>query len=184
MPSFPVLVDSGSTHCFIDLSFANMNTLSCYLVSPIVLHLFDGTTTTIITEAADLPIHFPSGDVTPMTFYVTPLDSDCKVVLGHNWLTRYNPSIDWVLSSIKFRTPMQQVPTPSLLPDPVAHSLSALRLDTMSVSSPSLSRPCPTLDSYPVTLVTSQHCSSTPVLCTSLRSRMRTYPSIKCDPLH
>jgi len=65
------------------------------------------------------------------------LDSDCKIVLGHNWLTRYNPSIDWVLSSIKFRTSTQQVPTPSSLPDPVVHSLSALRLDAMSVSSPS-----------------------------------------------
>jgi len=80
MPSFPALVDSGSTHCFVDPSFANMNTLSRYLVSPIVLCLFDGTTTTIITEATDLPIRFPSGDV-------TPLDSDCKIVLGHNWLT-------------------------------------------------------------------------------------------------
>jgi len=78
--SFPVLVDSGSTHCFVDPSFANMNSLSTYLVSPIILHLFDSTTTTIITKATDLPICFPSGDV-------TPLDSDCKIVLGHNWLT-------------------------------------------------------------------------------------------------
>jgi len=137
MPSFPALVDSGSTHCFVDPSFANMNTLSRYLVSPIVLRLFDGTTTTIITKATDLPICFPSGDVTLMTFYVTPLDSDCKIVLGHNWLTRYNPLIDWVLSSIEFRTSTQQVPTPSSLPDPVAHSPSVLRLYTMSVSSPS-----------------------------------------------
>jgi len=130
MPSFPVLVDSGSTHCFVDPSFANMNTLSRYLVSPIILHLFDGTTTTVITEATNLPIHFPSGDV-------TPLDSDCKIVLRHNWLSRYNPSIDWVLSSIKFRTSTQQVPTPSSLPDPVVHSPSTLRLDAMSVLSPS-----------------------------------------------
>jgi len=108
-----------------------MNTLSCYSVSPIVLHLFDGTTTTtIITEATDLPIRFPSGDV-------TLLDSDCKIVLRHNWLTQYNLSIDWVLSSIKFRTSMQQVPTPSSFPDPVAHSPSMLRLDAMSVLSPS-----------------------------------------------
>jgi len=135
--SFPTLVDSGSTHCFVDPSFANMNTLSTYSVSPTILHLFNGTTTTVITKATDLPICFPSGDITPMTFYVTPLDSDCKIVLGHNWLTQYNLSIDWVLSSIKFRTSMQQVPTPSSLPNPVAHSPSVLRLDAMSVSSPS-----------------------------------------------
>jgi len=78
--SFPMLVNSGSTHCFVDPSFANMNSLSLYLVSLIILCLFDGTTTTIITKATDLPIHFPSGNV-------TPLDSDCKTVLRHNWLT-------------------------------------------------------------------------------------------------
>ena len=132
-----------------------MNTLSRYSVSPIVLCLFDGTTTTIITEATNLPIRFPSGDVTPMTFYVTPLDSDCKIVLGHNWLTRYNPSIDWVLSSIKFRTSTQQVPTPSSLPDPVAPSPSALRLDATSVSSPFLtdSPQAPGLWAPPIALI-------------------------------
>ena len=138
IPSFPMLVDLGSTHCFIDLLFANMNNLSHYSVPLIILCLFDGTTTTIITEATDLPIQFPSGDVTQMTFYVTPLDSDCRIVLGHNWLTRYNPLIDWVLSSIKFRTPLQRVPALSSLPNSDAQSPSALRLDPSSVSSPSL----------------------------------------------
>jgi len=47
-----------------------------------------------------------------------------------------------------------------------------------------LSRPCPTLDNYPVTPVASQLYSSTLDLCASLRSRTRTYPSAKCDPLH
>ena len=116
----------------------NMNNLSCYSVPPIILCLFDGTTTTIITKATDLPIQFPSGDVTLMIFYVTLLDSDCRIILGHNWLTRYNPLIDWALSSIEFRTPLQQVPAPSSLPDPDAQSPSTQRLNPLSVSSPSL----------------------------------------------
>ena len=127
IPEFPALVDLGSTHCFVDPSFAKINSLSTYTVPPITLHLFEGTTTTMITEATDLSIHFTSGDV-------TPLDSDCKIVLGHNWLTQFNLLIDWVLGSIEFRTPSQRVPAPSSLPDPSAPSPSTQRLDPLSIS--------------------------------------------------
>ena len=90
-----------------------------------------------------------------MKFYVTPLDSDCRIILGHNWLTQYNPLIDWALSSIKIKTPLQQVPVLSSLPNPDAQSLSALRLDPSSVSTPSLtdSPKAPGLRAPPITLI-------------------------------
>ena len=155
IPSFPALVDLGSTHCFVDPLFANMNNLSRYTIPLIVLCLFDGTTTTIITEATNLPIWFPSSNVTPMTLYVTLLDSDCRIILGHNWLTWYNLLIDWVLSSIEFRTPLQQVPAPSSPPDHDAQSPSTLRLNPSSVSlpSPTDSPKAPGLWAHPITLI-------------------------------
>ena len=107
------LMDSGSTHCFVDIQFVHQNKLTTCTISPVTLRLFDGSLNFVITQAVDLSILFPAtGDVTPMIFYLVLLDSECKIVLGHNWLTHFNLLIDWVLSSIKFRTFAGSLPVP------------------------------------------------------------------------
>jgi hypothetical protein len=84
VPLFSALIDSGSSHCFIDTLFISKYEIPTYSVPPIHLRLFDGTSNAVIIQATDLPIRFPTGEVHSVTFYVTPLDSSCSLILGHN----------------------------------------------------------------------------------------------------
>ena len=73
------LVDSRSTHCFVDLQFALKNKLTTHTISLVTLWLFDGSSNFVITQAVDLSILFPAtSDVTPMIFYLARLIPNAK----------------------------------------------------------------------------------------------------------
>src|SRR5882672_9612523 len=68
------LVDSGSSNSFIDSAFVQTQHLPAYGIPPIKLQLIDGTSNSIISQALDLQIRFPTRESQTLTFYVTPLD--------------------------------------------------------------------------------------------------------------
>src|SRR5260370_33534107 len=50
-------------------------------------------------------ITFSTGEPHHLEFFVTTLDENYSLVLGYDWLARYNPSIDWTETKITFREP-------------------------------------------------------------------------------
>ena len=138
MPPVSALIDSGSSHCFIDSKYVNKHSLETYAIPPLELRLLDSSSNTFVTKATKLNIQFSTGEVTSETFFVTPLDSSCVLVLGHSWLTHYNPLIDWVLGHIEFQKGTLQMPAA-----PVPPSVESTPASAPVVSLPPDSPPTP-----------------------------------------
>jgi hypothetical protein len=120
---FLALLDCGSDRCFVDAQYVQDHKLQTRSTSPLRLRLLDGSSHAIITRAIELPIRLSTGHEAPMEFLVTPLDSTCAIVLGLDWLTRYNPMVDWVKRSLTFHTPHPDDPVPtSVLVPPLSEN--------------------------------------------------------------
>src|SRR5258708_1794572 len=76
-----------------------------YLLNPIPLKMFDGSTPSNISKKVWMLITFSTGETHHLEFFIMSLDENYSLVLGYDWLARYNPSIDWMETKITFREP-------------------------------------------------------------------------------
>src|SRR5260370_11944280 len=91
---FVALLDSGSSHCFVDKLFAKKNKLLLSkLPSTIPLQLFDRSTWNSVSHKTTIPLTFSTSETHRMEFYVTKLDKGYSIALAYNCLVTLNPSI-------------------------------------------------------------------------------------------
>src|SRR6266436_3332622 len=111
---FVALLDSGSSHCFIDKVFAKKNKLALSkLPSIIPLRLFDGSARNSVSHKTNIPLTFSTGETHQTELYVTKLDKGYSVILGYNWLVCHNPSINWAETKVVFLGAMKAPERPS-----------------------------------------------------------------------
>ena len=131
---FQALVNSKSTYCFVNSKFVDTHHLKTSATPLVALCLFDGSSNSIISKIANIPIIFSTGNCMNLDFYVTLLDSFCSLVLGYNWLTQHNPLIDWVNELINFHLSLQK----NLAPSCVAANTPLVSLFFLDISLQSL----------------------------------------------
>src|SRR6266478_2681652 len=112
---FVALLDSGSSHCFVDELFAKKNKLSLSkLPSTIPLRLFDRSTRNSISHKTTILLTFSTSETHWTEFYVTKLDKGYSIVLGYDWLVHHNPSIDWAETKVVFPGTVKAPERPSI----------------------------------------------------------------------
>src|SRR5260370_22990348 len=71
---FQALLDSGSSHSFVDKIFAQHNKLTLvYLPQPIPLRLFDGSSTSSVTSNTQLLIPMLTAETNKVELFITKL---------------------------------------------------------------------------------------------------------------
>ena len=109
------LLDSGATGCYIDESLARELGLNLErLAHPIPVYNVDRTPNEAGPIRYVVPLRLKVGDhVETITFAVTNTGPN-KIILGHSWLRRHNPNIDWTHAKVLFDRCPRECGTPQL----------------------------------------------------------------------
>ena len=112
------LVDSGATICCINLHFIRrMKWPLQKLRKPIEAQNADGTSNKggMIQYQVNLNLRIEDRN-SLQCFFVMDLGNKNTVILGHPWLTRTNPLIDWTARTVRMRgTPVPRHDDPRIL---------------------------------------------------------------------
>src|SRR5260370_2541183 len=84
--------------------------------------MFNGSTTSTVNRTCCITITFSTSELHTMELFVTKLDKEYSVVLGYDWLTQHNMSIDWVETKITFCNP-ETWKTPPEVPRPAPRAI-------------------------------------------------------------
>ena len=96
------LVDSGCTNCFMDLEWAKRVGLEpSPLLSPITMYNVDGTQNRDGKIRYGMELLVTVGDHRERIHFLLGKTQSHMVILGHDWLKRHNPEIDWMKAEVK-----------------------------------------------------------------------------------
>src|SRR6202040_1771193 len=135
------LVDSGCTNCFMDLEWAKrMGLEPSPLQTLITMYNVDGTQNRNGKIQYGLDLLVRVGDHQERIHFLLGKTQSHMVILGHDWLKRHNPEIDWVKAEVKLircPSPCSSSPCSHLTPAPLKTSTlaSASIPDTRSSNS-------------------------------------------------
>ena len=114
-----VLVDSGATDSFVDATFVeNLGLRTSPLPSPISLKLFDSSPSSspVLTHFILWSFDLPGFPPLEWKLLVANLPSTYQVVLGHDFLFRWNPIVDWSNGTFRPRQSPDPIESSSAIP--------------------------------------------------------------------
>ena len=97
------LLDCGATDCFLDWKYVKRHQLpTTRLNRAIPIYNVDGSGNAngSITHKCEMNVQHKD-HLEKIWFYITKIGNK-EIILGHSWLKKHNPSIDWVTSEITF----------------------------------------------------------------------------------